>query len=245
VAARARWPLPLVALIVEVLGAATLLAVWRPESALWLTVGALVFGNRTEIPALYFWGRYLPTVGVAIFVLAVLVNGVRTGRTRWQGKALLAGYACFGVVFLVSSLYNEAALRDVCLSLLLNLRYPLWLVALLNADLTPAVYRRLILAFVLLVLLQVPVSIAQFALGLAGDSLGGTLGGNESLIAVTLVGQCALLASWLATSRHGVACLLGAVALMIPGSWGTCRWGWFSSRWWPPSWCAATTGCIG
>lgn len=192
----------------------TVLFFFRPTLAVWLVFGLLFLGNRTEFRALYFWGRYLPTIGIGVLVSVVLARQVLAAEWRWTGKPVIIGYALFTVVLLLSAAYNGSTLKDIALSLGTNLRYPLFFVALLNANFKPKFYQQVIKAFVAFTLLQIPVSVIQFASGLEGDWLSGTMGHNAPLVAVVSVSQCILLARWLTTKRSGY--LLAVLALVIP-----------------------------
>lgn len=197
----------------------------HPTWAVWLTLGLLFFGNQRQIPALVFWGRYLPTVGISIFILVVMARWFLTKDSRWQGQVVIVGYALFAVVLLISALYNRSPSRDIVLSLLTNLRYPLFFIALINLNLKSDFYRSVMKMFVVFSLLQVPVAIVQFALGAAGDAVTGTMGANPILVAATLVSQCILLAHWQATGKHSRYYMLAIVALIIPTLLGDIRIG--------------------
>ena len=188
----------------------------HPTWAVWLTLLLLFFGNRSEISALFFWGRYLPTVGIGILIIAVVVQQILLGRMRVKGKHVIVSYAVFVLILLVSAAYNASSSREIVLSLVTNLRYPLFFIALLNADFPPTFYRRVIWAFVVLTLLQVPVSLVQFFQGQSGDWLTGTMGANGPLIAIILISQCVLLVQWLVTEKRSQWHLFAVMGLMIP-----------------------------
>jgi hypothetical protein len=190
--------------------------IYRPTLAIWLTLALLFFGNRPEIPLLFFWGRYIATAGIALFVVAMLARRLISGALIFRGQPLIVWYGLFALVALVSAAYNGTTLRDVALSLLTYLRYPLFLVLLLTAELPLAFYRRVMRVFVWLALLQVPVCLVQFSRGLQGDFLTGTMGSNGALVAVVLVSQCALLAEWLTTGRHTFRTLVLIGVLIVP-----------------------------
>jgi hypothetical protein len=210
------WPAPALLLVAAIGAFVVWLCLADPSRTVWLMLALLFFGNRTEIPALYFWGRYLPTAALALFLFCVLVRRLGAGRLAWRGRQVVVALLPFLVLLLVSSFYNASSPRDLVLSLVTNLRYPLFFTALLTARFPPAFYTRILSAFVLLTVLQAPVAIGQYATGLKSDFLAGTLGTNGNLIAVVLVTACALTARWIVTRRSALSLVIGLLALLVP-----------------------------
>jgi hypothetical protein len=188
----------------------------RPHLLVWLTLGLLFFGNRTEFPALYFWGRYLPTLGVVGFIGVIIARKLLLGkREGWQAKPLIHGYMLFVILLFVTAIYNGSGTREVVQGLATNLRYPLFFFALVNAGFAPNFYQRVIQSITMLTLLQVPVCILQaFAFGLEDDSLGGTMGSNQALVSVVLFCQGLLLARWLIIRKRRY--LFAILVLFVP-----------------------------
>jgi hypothetical protein len=190
-----------------------------PGILLAATLALLFFGNRPEIPALAFWGRYAATVGVAGTIGVIFLRRLALGLPPLSamGWLFLGSQLPLAVVALVSAAVNGTGTRDLVLSALIYLRYPLFGAALVSAGRPAGFFRAATWAFVGLSLLQVPVAAAQFAGGASGDALNGTLGANGMLIAATLVAQVILLANWLTIGRHHGLHALAIVALFVPG----------------------------
>ena len=205
-------------LVVGFLGVGAVFAcLQRPTWAIWLILGLLFFGDRSDIPQLVFLGRYLPTIGVALFVFSVMLRRLLAGNWAWRGIIPILSYTFFTLLVLMSAVFNHSTIRDILLSLATNLRYPLFFVILLNVELPPSFYHRVLKAFVALGLLQIPVTIIQFTLlGQKGDFLTGTLGANGSLVAVALSSQFVLTAMWLSDSKRKWYYPFVICALLIP-----------------------------
>ncbi len=185
-----------------------------PKAAVVATVLLLFFGNRNEIPQLMFWGRYVPTVGIALVILSAFMWHL-THAAPLRGGRILTLYGLFTAFVLASAFFNHSTGRDAVLSLATNLRYPLFFVALVNLRLSTRFLRRILWLMVGLTLLQVPVALYQFLVaGKSSDFLVGTMGQNGPLLAVVLASQFMLIAVWL--TKRGWLPLLGAAILLVP-----------------------------
>jgi len=203
-------PLSLLALVAVVM---------RPALAIWLTIFLLFFGDQPSISALGLWGRYLPTVGVAALLFAVSVRLVVGSRFKMPPASWSIGYALFVLIFLMSVAYNRSSPREIAEGFVTNLRYPIFFLAVINADLSEKFFLRALNALRYLALVQVPVTMFQFAKGLRGDSVLGTLGSGSRLVEVLIIGEIVIVARALATRqrmfRPIVECLLLVAASIM------------------------------
>jgi len=204
-------------LVVTLVVMAVIICLYRPSWSVWLILALFFFGDHTGIPQLIVWGRYLPTIGVALFVLSILLRWIIAKKWHWRGIYLFVSYALFTFLLLISALFNQSTTRDILLSLATNLRYPLLFIILLNVDISPIFYRRIIKIFTVLGFLQIPVTLFQFILlGQKGDFLTGTLGSNANLAAVALTCQFILMSVWLNYGKQTWLYMLAITSFFIP-----------------------------
>lgn len=213
--------LAVIAAIPVVVGGMAALS-WPPLS-IWLMEALIFFGNRTELERLTVLGRWLPTIGILLLPLALLLN---PRKSRWSHEdylklrpfvALVSGTVfALGALVVVSGIVNDTAPRDVITGLLVYLRYPMFFLCLIWANFSHETYRRVLAALVGLTVLQIPITAIQYSVfGLSSDSLKGTMGANEPLATVILAAASLVIARLLVagiTTRR----LLLAVGLFLP-----------------------------
>ena len=197
----------------------------KPERAVWIILILLFFGNRSELSSLFFFGRYLPTLGVGLFFLCSSMYWLVKGSVRPAATKFILGYGLFLSLLSVSSFVNQSDWVDTLLATAVNLRYPVFFILLVLLELRPEFYRRVTNWFLALTLLQMPLCLIQFSMGLSSDSLKGTMGSNGALIAATLSGQTILLSRWLASGRHPLAYVSSILLLTIPSLVGDIQFG--------------------
>jgi len=207
--------LAVVALIVSV----------RPTWALWTGLLLLFFGNASLSGSwegssrLHVWGRLLPTVAIGLLTLGfIFKSSLGHGLGKLRGKSLIAAYGAFCAVLVLSGLYNESSIQSLFISFCIYFRYPLFFIILINTDLDLVFYRRMLLAFVFLSLLQIPISL--YETHVLGSGVLGSLGHNHGVVAITLLCQCVLLAKWLSGQRRRTVYPILSAALLIPALLG-------------------------
>jgi hypothetical protein len=183
--------LPLVPIAIVAVAVAAI----YPRFAVWATLFLVFFGDRSEIPFLAFWGRYIATAGVLLLVTGYAIR--KTIQMRVDVRLPLFAvlpFAAFALHVLFSALLNGSSGKSLALSLMTNLRYPLFFFVLVDLDLPPSFYARLFRAFIAFGVLQIPVAVVQYALGYEGDTIHGTFGSNSRLVEILLFTECMLLA---------------------------------------------------
>jgi len=110
--------------------------------------------------------------------------------------------------------YNGSSWRDIAEGLGTNLRYPVFFVAAINANLSERTFMRALESLRYFALLQVPVSVLQYVHGARGDGIVGTLASGSRLAEVLLIGEIIVFAR-VFTNRKGVLlAIIEVLALM-------------------------------
>ena len=168
-------------------------SLYYPSFPLWLMLATTFFyvdlsGISRVLP---FWYRYIQTVGVALTLLAAAVRAPSVRLETWILRPLMA----FVAVACVSAVVNGAEAVKLAESIAIYLRYPVFFIALTGLRLPVHTYKRLLFAFVVLSVVQVPWVAIAYAHGVRGDDVGGSMGGMQPLMIAMIVTQCLVMAA--------------------------------------------------
>lgn len=192
-----------------------------PIVGMWVTMLLLFFGNVIAIPELIIIGRYLPTLGIGLFVSAVAVRALYRGRVRIGLPLATAAFALFAALVVVSGVIHGIPLADTGLSLVIHLRYPLFFLAILALMPPAAQLVTWIQAFMIFTLFQIPATLFQFFVqGRTDDAIVGTLGTNGALADILFAGMTILVGWWLVNRRRGLAVAIAVGLLALPMLYG-------------------------
>jgi|GEM_PF-967564 len=173
-------------------------------------------GLLENLPA----GRW---VGFAVVPLLIVYFLGRAGLSRRNlmltGVGVCAGL--FGLGLVLAAIANGSGWLALSLALVMYLRYPLLFVALVNARPDGNVFRKVIIAFLVLTLLQVPEVVVRFWLGARGDAVSLTLGpwGASALGIYCVYALCLVTAAY-RCGKLNAAVLVFVPLLLLPAILG-------------------------
>jgi hypothetical protein len=172
---------PLAFVAAAAIVAFSVVSLWRPHYILAGSVLYTVFviGRVdpgppliSDWPLVLRWATY---GAYPLFALLMLVRGWALGSLRVP--LVVLGFLVLGPVALLSAVLNRTELVSLALALGVYLRYPILFAAVVLARIPHERLTRLVGLYEILMLLQIPIVVLQFALGARNDEVGGTLGG--------------------------------------------------------------------
>lgn len=145
----------------------------------------------SDWPVFLRWGTYLL---IPLFALVHLAVRHSPGRA-WRSTPIDLPLALLFLVMILSALINGSSPLLAVMAFGVYLRYPLLFLALVNSKTSETEFRRLVRIFVILVVVQVPLTVLQaFFLQELGDNVGGSLGGfGTGGLAMMIIAVQALL----------------------------------------------------
>lgn len=194
------------------------LVLFSPElGVLFLVVQFFFLGSLVTLGYLPHAALWLPDIIIASLVLRVLALSRGGTRGLVAPRSLLVACVTLTALCLASSAINGMGGMEVLIGLRFYLKYPLLFFVLLNCEIGPRFFIRLMAGFIVIAAIQIPVSAFQYAsLGGVDDANAGTMGftGGQDLLFLALVAMTFLL-TWVFIRRRELGYVLLALGMLV------------------------------